>query len=77
MLRRTEKQLGCSEANNLKVTFDAKEVPIHESSEVKERQIKQEYIAEIFKEKTEKYLRVGEIVKEIAQRRTSKRMGSS
>ena len=44
----------------------------HESNEVKERHIEQEYVAEIFKEKNEKYLRVGEIVKEIPQRRTSK-----
>ena len=42
---------------------------------MKERHIKQEYVAEIFKEKNEKYLRVGEMVKEIAERRTSKRMG--
>ena len=47
----------------------------HESNEAKERHIEQEYVAEIFKEKNEKYLRVGEMVKEIAERRTSKRMG--
>ena len=42
---------------------------------MKERHIKQEYVAEIFKEINEKYLWVGEIEKEMPQWRTSKRMG--